>query len=154
MPTKIIHLLSRIPPVSRSEDPGIAEKSSGQARPGQTVEMNPAQRLRTRGKKSTFPPICLIEPLSPVTKGALRSLLKGEFDSSFEQQDYRVLIRNLNALNLTILLIECRSVSILTLIDADTGAAFSARIQAGEYPELESLLRQLSKLAAQGHKPS
>jgi len=142
MSARIIHLFSKLPKAAQADCAAPMGPSASAV--GPSIE---AESLPGTGRKAAFPPVFLIEALSEPRRNALRELLKGNFDQCFERSDYRVQTRSLGGLHLTVWLVECPTASILTLLDPVNGTELHARLHRGDFPDLESLLRYLGKLA-------
>lgn len=145
MSARIIHLFSRLPRAVRADCAAPLEPSG----PSANVVRLPigAESLPGTGRNPAFPPVFLIEALSEPRRNALHELLQGNFDQCFERSDYSVQTRSLGSLHLTVWLVECPTASILTLLDPVNGTELHARLHGGDFPDLESLLRYLGKLA-------
>lgn len=145
MAARIIHLFSRLPRAAQA----IYPTPTGPAEPSASAVGPPvgAESLPGTGRNPAFPPVFLIEPLSEPRRNALHELLQGNFDQCFERSDYSVQTRSLVSLHLTVWLVECPTASILTLLDPVSGTELHARLHGGDFPDLDSLLRYLGKLA-------
>lgn len=91
--------------------------------------------------------MCLLQPINQEARQAFGRLFDFEFDDYLSQQDCCLLIKKFVPLGLIALLVDNPRISLLALVDHQTGQELIDQIMSTRQFDLESLLRCLSLLS-------